>query len=175
VPGIFIIVYGISLCFKNREKQMESKKNSCPIEREDLVPRFCEVISSNVSEVNPLLDKLMDVVKSLPCAPQQEEEIRLALYEALANAILHGNENDPGKKVSVACFCECGKAENLLVVIRDEGAGFDPNAIPDPRSAETLYASHGRGIFLMRKLMDDVSFLDRGREVEIRKVSRNSE
>ena len=116
----------------------------------------------------------MSVVRRLPCAPEAEADIELALYEALANAIIHGNERDPNKKVLVACFCECGKGENLLVLIRDEGSGFDPDRVADPHSAEMLYASHGRGIYLMRRLVDEVSYKDNGRQVELRQRSRSN-
>jgi len=156
---------------KNMEEQMQFKETSYPLERETLVPRFFKVISSTVAEINPLLDQFIDVVKNLPCAPENEDDIRLAVYEALVNAIAHGNENDPARKVAVACFCECRDAENLLVVIRDEGSGFHPDTVPDPRSEEMLYASHGRGIFLMRQLMDEVSYVNGGREVQMRKRS----
>ena len=78
----------------------------------------------------------------------------------------HGNESDPNKKVVVACFCECGTDAGLLLLVRDEGSGFDPNEIPDPTAAQLVYSNHGRGIFLMRHLMDEVRHLEGGREVE---------
>jgi serine/threonine-protein kinase RsbW len=127
------------------------------------------VISSRVFEIVPLLDKIMHVVKQLPFAPSQEEEIRLAVYEALANAVIHGNANDPQKEVDVACFFESNSCENLVIVVRDEGSGFDPDSIPDPRSGQGLYSSHGRGIYFMRQLMDEVAYFNGGREVELRK------
>ncbi len=113
----------------------------------------------------------MAAVKDMACAPEEEKlgDVELALHEALANAILHGNESDPNRKVVVACFCECGADTGLLLVVKDEGSGFDPNQVPDPTAAEVVYSNHGRGIFLMRHLMDEVRHLGGGCEVELRK------
>jgi len=145
------------------------KEKILPLERKNFVPVFYQMISSRVFEINPLLDKIMHVVKQVPFAPSEEEDIRLAVYEALANAVIHGNASDPEKEVAVACFFESNNCENLVIVVRDEGSGFDPDSIPDPRSGQGLYSSHGRGIYFMRQLMDEVAYLDGGREVELRK------
>jgi serine/threonine-protein kinase RsbW len=142
------------------------------LERQNLLPCFYKEIFSNVAEINPLLDKLMDAIKNLSCGPQDQDDIRLAAYEALANAIIHGNENNPAKKVVVTCFCEFGNDDNLRLVIRDEGLGFHPDAVPDPRSPETKYLSHGRGILIIRQLMNEVSYSDGGREVQMLKRFR---
>ncbi len=113
----------------------------------------------------------MHVVKQLPFSQEQEEDIRLAVYEALANAMIHGNGSDPQKDVAVACFFEHNNSKDVVIVIRDEGNGFDPDAIPDPRSGKGLYLSHGRGIYLMRRLVDEVAYFDGGCEVQLRKHS----
>ena len=93
--------------------------------------------------------------------------MELALREALNNAVLHGNRLDPGKLVHVYCRCELGKG--VSVVVKDQGKGFDPNAIPDPLAAENLRAANGRGILLMKSQMDEVSFEREGTEVHMRK------
>jgi serine/threonine-protein kinase RsbW len=142
---------------------------SCPLRRDKLVSEFCEVISSALDALNEIQDKVMEVVKRLPCAPKELDDITIALREALANAILHGNQNDPAKHVLVACFCECETAGGLLLVVRDEGEGFDLSAVPDPRGAEAIHSWHGRGIYLMRHFMDEVRFENGGSEVLLRK------
>ena len=136
-----------------------------------MVSRFCEVIPSTLSAMEEVLGKVMLAAQSLPCAPGELEDIELVLREALANAIVHGNNSDPGKKVIVACFCECGAEAGggLLLVIGDEGAGFDPDGVPDPTNSQNIYAGHGRGIFLMRQLMDEVRYQNGGSEIELRK------
>lgn len=141
----------------------------CPLRRDKLFSEFCEVIPSTLAALNSIEEKVMGVVKNLPCAPEDLLGASLSLREALANAILHGNQNDPTKRVLVACFCECATDGGLLLVVRDEGHGFDINAVPDPRGAEGIYSWHGRGIYLMRHFMDEVRYEDGGTEVVMRK------
>ena len=86
----------------------------------------------------------------------------VALTEALANAILYGNGSDPSKLVKVLVGFDHDRIE---VHVHDEGSGFDPEAIPDPTTPERMNRSDGRGLFLIRKLIGDVSFNDRGNEI----------
>jgi serine/threonine-protein kinase RsbW len=148
---------------------------SCPLQRDKLVSEFCEVIPSTLDALNEIQDKVMKVVQRLPCAPKEADDIAIALREALANAILHGNQNDPAKRVLVACFCECEKDGGLLLVVRDEGEGFDLSAVPDPRGAKAIHSWHGRGIYLMRHFMDDVRFESGGSGVLLRKRKHEPE
>ncbi len=149
-----------------------SPVGSCPLRRDKLVSKFCEVIPSSLAGLDSVLENTMTVVKGMACAPEKAEQVELSLREALVNAILHGNRGDPAKKVMVACFCECEADGGLLLVVRDEGLGFDPAQVPDPTAAEAVNLDHGRGIFLMRQLMDDVQFINGGREVELRKCRK---
>jgi serine/threonine-protein kinase RsbW len=82
------------------------------------------------------------------------EGIGLAVREALANAIIQGSHSDPEKSVGivVAVNQNC----DLLIIIRDSGSGFDPTCVPNPTIGDSLLASHGRGIFLTQKFMDQV-------------------
>ena len=89
------------------------------------------------------------------------------MREALANAIRHGCERDPGKKVQVCVACD--DARGMLIVVRDPGSGFDPEQIPSPLQGENLFSQGGRGIFLINELMDDVSFEKGGTEIRMRK------
>ncbi len=79
----------------------------------------------------------------------------LAVREAVMNAVLHGNEQDPGRKVRVEYRLE---GEQLEVRVSDQGSGFDPGDLTDPLSAENLLAEGGRGVYLMRQFMDEVRF-----------------
>ena len=88
--------------------------------------------------------------------------IKLALEEALTNAIKHGNLCDPSRKVTVRFGITPEKA---VIIVRDEGCGFIPEDIPDPTTPDRLPVPSGRGIMLMRAYMDEVIFRDRGREV----------
>jgi serine/threonine-protein kinase RsbW len=81
--------------------------------------------------------------------------ILMALREALANAIKHGNHQDAGKRVHVEMDVV---ADTLAISIRDEGVGFDPDAVVDPLAPENRLKTSGRGIFYMKTFMDDVRF-----------------
>lgn len=142
---------------------------TCCLRRDKLVSKFCEIIPSSLVGLDSVLEKTMTVVKGMACAPEKVEQVELSLREALVNAILHGNRADPAKKVMVACFCECEANGGLLLVVRDEGAGFDPSEVPDPTQVQSIDSGHGRGIFLMRQFMDGVNYRERGREVKLRK------
>ncbi len=96
------------------------------------------------------------------------ETIDLALREALANAIIHGNRSNPAKavRICVALQQDCG----LLIVVKDAGSGFDPSQLPNPVVGQNLFSEHGRGIFLINRLMEDVQFsFDRGTAVYMRR------
>ena len=89
---------------------------------------------------------------------------RVGLTEALSNAMLYGNALDPSQRVMVEVTMAEGRLE---ATIRDQGSGFDPASIPDPTRPENVTRSCGRGLFLMRELLDEVSFNDRGNEVTL--------
>ena len=89
---------------------------------------------------------------------------RVSLTEALSNAMLYGNRKDPEKRVRVEVIV--GDVE-LIARVTDEGTGFDPKEIPDPTSEENIEKSGGRGLFLMRELMDEVRFNERGNQVTL--------
>ena len=122
---------------------------------------------SEVKAISPLVDRLIRLIAESHCVSDKEFSVELALREALNNAVLHGNRLDPGKLVQVYCRCELGKG--VFVVVKDQGEGFDPNAIPDPLAAENLKAENGRGILLMKSQMDEVAFECEGTEVHMRK------
>lgn len=81
------------------------------------------------------------------------------MEEALLNAVKHGNKRDPAKNVNIECVIN---AEKFDVCIKDQGSGFAPDGLPDPRSDENLYKPCGRGVLLMRAYMDVVEYRDNG-------------
>jgi serine/threonine-protein kinase RsbW len=87
--------------------------------------------------------------------PDSSQTIQMALHEALVNAIVHGNDEDETRRVGVEL---AARADGVAVRVRDEGRGFDPTRVPDPLTAEGLCRPSGRGVFLMRRLMDEVAF-----------------
>ena len=128
-------------------------------------------LASRVVDISPFVDRLMQFLRPLiaECSDEDgsELDIEIALREAIANAVIHGNDEDPEKRVHVTCSCSMDR--EVLLRIRDEGEGFDSCALPDPADEKNLLLTHGRGIRLMQTLMDEVSFEDRGTVVRMRK------
>jgi serine/threonine-protein kinase RsbW len=145
----------------------------------DLQPQFAGVQSgsslqieawmpSEIKAISLLVNRLMRLIEGSRCIPGEEPAVELALWEALNNAVVHGNRLDGHKLVQVRCRCDSEKGISL--VVKDQGRGFDPNAVPNPTSPENLSADHGRGIWLMNAAMDEVSFGQAGAEVHMRKA-----
>src|SRR6266478_1834895 len=130
-------------------------------------------LPSEVTAISPSVDKLMLLIRKCRCAPGNETDIEIALREALENAVIHGNHEDPRKHVYVTCRCEAD--EEVSIIVKDEGQGFDSTALPDPTAPEAIESSHGRGIYLMKALMDEVHFEHGGAVVHMRKKSSNTE
>jgi serine/threonine-protein kinase RsbW len=108
----------------------------------------------------------MRLIRKCGCAAESESDVEIALREALANAIIHGNHENPGKHAHVRCRCEPGE---ISIAVKDEGRGFDVDKIADPTAPENNGSVHGRGIYQMRALMDEVRFEDGGVAVRMRK------
>jgi serine/threonine-protein kinase RsbW len=89
---------------------------------------------------------------------------RVGLTEALTNAVLYGNAHDPSKHVLVEVALEDGRLEARVT---DQGGGFDPSSIPAPTEPENILKPGGRGLFIMRQLLDEVSYNDRGNQVTL--------
>jgi serine/threonine-protein kinase RsbW len=104
--------------------------------------------------------------------PDSRINIPLACDEAVTNAIVHGNRQDPNKKVNIQIYISHSR---FRMRIRDEGEGFDVDALADPTAEENLLRTSGRGIFLMRNIMDSVVFKEGGRVVELEKRNPNAE
>ena len=90
--------------------------------------------------------------------------VRLALEEAFLNAIKHGNKMDSEKEIKIGCLVDMDKVE---ISMTDQGNGFDPTSVPDPRCKQNLYKAHGRGLLLIRSYMDIVEFNERGNSVRM--------
>lgn len=103
--------------------------------------------------------------------------ISIALRESVANAMKHGNKGDESKRVGVEFIAApADHPSELTIVVRDQGEGFDPEAVADPLAPENLLKSSGRGIFLIRSFMDEVD-LRRGPSggMEVRMVKRRGD
>jgi len=122
-------------------------------------------LAANRNSVDPVVAQVMEAVRDVDCVNGKYDAIELALQEALANAVVHGAKEDPTKIVE--CVVACDEERGVLIIVRDPGEGFDPAAIPTCTVGENLYSNHGRGIFLINQLMDEVRFRKNGTEIHM--------
>ena len=113
-----------------------------------------------------LVEKAIDELSlELDLSDEVYGNVLVATMEATNNAIIHGNNSDPSKNVTIKIQLE---AKELKVLIEDQGIGFDHQSIPDPTAPENLEKINGRGIFLMERLSDEILYLEKGRIVELK-------
>jgi serine/threonine-protein kinase RsbW len=132
---------------------------------EKLEVRVRVTLAADRKSVDPVVEQVMEAVRQMKCADGEEDAIELSLQEALANAVVHGAKEDPSKIIE--CLVACDEQRGILIIVRDPGPGFDPNAIPSCTMGENLFSNHGRGIFLINQLMDEVKFHKNGTEIHM--------
>jgi serine/threonine-protein kinase RsbW len=123
-------------------------------------------LESDLSSVERVETKAEQLAREAGFDDDTSSQIAMVVREAVINAILHGNKRDPAKKVHVGFELN---DEALSIRIADEGPGLDPETVPDPLAPENILRSSGRGIFLMRAIMDEVHFhqLNPGTEIQM--------
>jgi serine/threonine-protein kinase RsbW len=126
-------------------------------------------IPSDPAEARRFQDEVERLLQARRASEHDIFSIRLALEEALVNAIKHGNQMDRSKKVRIAYRLLPDRFE---VQITDEGTGFDPTDVPDPTAAENLERPCGRGLMLMRHYMNEVVYSSSGNSVSMSKLLR---
>jgi len=127
---------------------------------------------SKIQAISPLVDRLMRLIEGSQCVPGEEFDVELALREALENAVVHGNQENPERKVRIRCRCQSGK--EISIVVTDQGKGFDFETILRNGITSDPDSEHGRGLQLMKAYMDDVRFDRGGSEVHLRKRARTT-
>ena len=125
------------------------------------------VFPSKLDEVPAVQQAVIAAAQQAGFGDQAVFAIRLALDEALTNAVRHGNGSDPSKRVTVEYTADPCR---LTVDIEDQGAGFAPDELPDPTAEENICRPHGRGVMLMRAYMSEVNFNARGNRVSLTKL-----
>jgi serine/threonine-protein kinase RsbW len=98
----------------------------------------------------------------VPADDRLRFRLQVAVAEALANAVIRGNREDPAKVVSVEAEL---RPHFIRIHVTDEGPGFDPQEVPEPLAPDQVFGTGGRGLFLIRKLVDDVRFNERGTSI----------
>lgn len=146
----------------NNEKSPNLKENA-----QSSRTHFVVSLPADVTAISPVVGWVMRLVNDMENASGKEFEIETALREALANAITHGCKGDPAKKIE--CSITDEGERGILIVVRDPGQGFDPAVLPSPTDDENLLSEHGRGIYMINKLMDEVKYERNGSEIRMRK------
>jgi len=133
--------------------------------QENVHQRF--ILPGDLEAVAPVRERILAFLREQGCLPVNDQfDLQLVLQEALVNAVVHGCHNDPS--LTVVCDAECD-ASGISLTIRDPGPGFDPSFLRDPTHGSGLTSSGGRGIYIIRSLMDEVRFEAGGSELHMRK------
>lgn len=132
----------------------------------NLMVRLDVRLPGDPAAITPVVDSVLTMARQMKCAEGKEFQIEMALREALANAIRYGCAHDPTREVQ--CAVACDQSRGMLIVVRDPGPGFDPSTIPSPIAGQNVFSHHGRGIYLINQLMDEVSFAHGGTEIRMR-------
>jgi serine/threonine-protein kinase RsbW len=128
----------------------------------ELLDRNMPANSESIAEV---VDAISETLTRLEVPEQKRFEVALAVQEALANAVVHGCGNDPSKQVR--CRVNTDPRGRIVITVTDPGPGFKIDRLPDPHQNENLHADHGRGVYLIRQLMDEVQFGNNGNEIKM--------
>jgi serine/threonine-protein kinase RsbW len=120
---------------------------------------------ANSEAIATVVDSISEILIRLEVPEQKRLEVALAVQEALANAVVHGCGNDPSKQVR--CRLQSDPRGQIVIIVTDPGPGFSPEVLSDPKRRGNLYADHGRGVYLIRQLMDEVSFGGSGNEIRM--------
>lgn len=124
------------------------------------------VIGNNTRYLKEESEKMISSLKKEGVTEEIIFEIHVAFEEALRNAMLHGNKLDPDKKVTIETEIT---SEEVIVSVENEGEGFDPDKLPDPTAEENLLRESGRGVYLIKHLMDEARYENGGRRVVMKK------
>lgn len=128
--------------------------------------RFDITIPSDPSAGQEVHERVVGLMERLEYSAREVFGMRLALEEAVVNAMKHGNGLDPSKSVHIQCEIN---TERVRVVIRDEGEGFLPDEVPDPTDDDNLEKPSGRGLMLMRAFMSVIEYNETGNQVTLEK------
>jgi len=121
-------------------------------------------VKSKSSSVNVVCEKVLGQLEANSFSQPDIFAIHLALEEAFINAIKHGNKMDSNKKVKIDYAIS---PDSVEICLTDEGEGFDPEEVPDPRFGKNVYRTGGRGTLLMYSYMDVIEYNKRGNRVRM--------
>jgi serine/threonine-protein kinase RsbW len=122
-------------------------------------------VAADSEAIATVTDAISETLTKLEVPEQKRWEVALAVQEALANAVVHGCDNDPSKQVR--CQLQSDPGGRIVIIVTDPGPGFSPDLLSNPKQGENLYTDHGRGVYLIRQLMDEVQFERGGTEIRM--------
>ena len=122
-------------------------------------------IAADGDAIASVVDVVSEILTRMKVLEEKRFEVALAVQEALANAVVHGCGNDPSKQVR--CQLLSDPDGRIVIIVTDPGPGFRPELVADPRHADNLHADHGRGVYLIRRLMDEVHFERGGNQIHM--------
>jgi len=120
---------------------------------------------ADIASMSNVADQILKITGEMGCLEGKEFSVEASLREALINAVVHGCRKDSSKTVRVMVCCD--ESRGMLIIVRDPGPGFDPASLPSPVIGQNLYSTHGRGIYLINQLMDQVDFEHGGTEIRM--------
>jgi serine/threonine-protein kinase RsbW len=145
------------------DRQRERSDAAWPPDRHRLDQRLRIWLPSTTAALNRAAARVRRLAARGGVSSADLPDVEIAVREALANAVRHGNGHEPHGRIFLRCYA--GSGAGILIAVRDQGPGFDPDSVPDPRSADRQELPHGRGLLIMRTLMDRVEHRRGGREV----------
>ena len=152
---------------------MNESRASAGFDRRRVTLRWRASFPSVSDTVPKIVARIVAAARKGGFLGEGRTDFEIALHEAIANAVMHGNQADPSRNVRVRLYGQPGYG--VVVAVRDQGNGFDPGQVPDPRSQDRIHLQHGRGLFLVRQLTDFVEHRKQGREIVFRKCLRARE
>ncbi len=146
------------LCNVKNDVMTNNPSNNKKVELKNVASALC-----------PVRDEIVKNLKKYDYSEDDIFAVKLALEEAFVNAVDHGNSGDPKKKVILEYTID---DKMINIKITDQGKGFEPEKVPDPRLQENIYKTTGRGVLLIKEYMDKVSFNPRGNRIDLIKFKK---
>jgi serine/threonine-protein kinase RsbW len=145
----------------------------CHFQSDKLLVSLDITFKADVDAISLVVDTVLETARRMGCGRGHELEVEIAMREALANAIKHGCGGDATKEVR--CCVACDESRGMLIIVSDPGQGFNPATVPSPLVGQQLYSEHGRGLYLINQLMDQVWFSEGGTQIHMLKSGTDTE
>jgi len=132
--------------------------------RKKMVKKTVLKLPTEVRYIKKASSRILEAVKPYNLGEDKLCDIRLSVEEAVRNAMVHGNSGRANLSVKVKYWI---KDANLIIEVEDEGAGYDYGSLPDPTEDNNIMKGSGRGVYLIRRLMDEVKFNEAGNKIKM--------